>query len=117
MPPPPPLIQSTEPRLTRKFMYRFLPLRVTVGHTQEPPVMQVEVVDGELNLLSENMQTVYVIGEPVTLPRSPCTADEWERWLVEFLRTHHLASRGTILENVGYRTETCYVIRQDERED
>jgi len=112
MPPPP--IQPTEPRLTRRFMFWYLPLQVKM---EQPNVFRVEVVDGELNPLPENMQTVYVIGEPVTLQRSPCPAGEWEHWLAEFLRTHCLASRGTILENVGHRTETCYVIRQAERED
>lgn len=116
MPPPPPPIHPTEPRLTRRFMFRYLPLMV-MGQTNEPIVFQVEVVDGELNPLSENMRTVYVIGEPVTLPHSPCPADEWDPWFAEFLRTHRLASRGTILENVGHRTETCYVIREAERED
>jgi hypothetical protein len=98
-------------------MFRYLPIRVTMGSAHEPPALQVEVVDGELNPLSENLQTVYVIGEPVTLPRSPCPANEWDQWLAEFLRSHPLATRGTILENVGYRSETCYVIRQAERED
>jgi hypothetical protein len=77
------------------------------------PSLQVELVDGEINYISEDIQTIFVIGDPVMLPGTPCPADEWEQWLADFLRTHRFVGG----ENIGHRHETCYVIREAERAD
>jgi hypothetical protein len=71
------------------------------------------VIDGEKQIISENVMTYWVEGDPVELPASPCPEKEWDAWYAEFLRTHPLkpGKDGTVAANVRQGTNgTCFLI-------